>query len=58
MHYMDMDEAYRRLDGICGKDNAFPGQHRFQLGIRSGYLTLINKVPYARVVRCAARLEG
>ena len=26
--------------------------------LRSGYLTLINRVPCARVVSCVARLEG
>ena len=41
------------MDQAC----AFSGQHQFQLGIRSVYLTLINRVPCARVVRCVARLD-
>ena len=40
------------------KDHAFPGQHVLRLGIRFGHLTVVGRVPYARVVRCAARFEG
>ena len=40
------------------KDHAFPGQHVLQLGIRFGRLTVVDRVPYARFVHCAARLEG
>ena len=54
--------TWMRLRGVwmvsMDKDHAFPDQHLLQLGIRSGYLTLTSKVPCARVVRCAARLEG
>ena len=37
---------------------AFQGQHLLELGIRSGYLTVVSRVPCARVLCCAARLEG
>ena len=38
--------------------HVFPGQHLLQLGIRSGYLTVVSRVPCARVVCCVARQEG
>ena len=40
------------------QDYAFPDQDLLQLGIRSGYLAVVNRVPCARVVCCGARLEG
>ena len=58
MHYMDINEAYGCLDGIRGPRDAFPDQHLLQLGIRLGYLTVVSRVPCARVVCCAARLMG
>ena len=39
------------------QDHAFPDHHILQLGIRLGYLTVVSRVPCARVVCCAARLE-
>ena len=42
----------------CHQDHAFPDQHLPQLGIRSGYLTMVSRVPCARVLRCATLLEG
>ena len=39
------------------QDHAFPDQHLFQLGIRSGYLTVVSRVPCARVVRYVPRDE-
>ena len=51
-----------RLTGVwmvsVDQDHAFPDQHLLQLGIRSGYLTVVSRVPCARVVCCAARWEG
>ena len=32
------------------QDHAFSDQHLLQLGIRSGYLTVVSRVPCARVV--------
>jgi len=42
------------------QDHAFPGQHLFQLGTRSGYLTVASRVPRAsaRIIYCVARLKG
>ena len=40
------------------QDHAFPDQHLLQLGIRLGYLTVVSRVPCARVSCCAVRLEG
>ena len=40
------------------QDHAFPDQHLLQLGIKLGYLTVVSRVPCARVVCCVARLEG
>ena len=37
--------------------HVFQGQHLLQLGIKLGYLTVVSRVPCARVVCCAARLE-
>ena len=40
------------------QNNAFPDQHMLQLGIRSGYLTVVSRVPCARGLRCVARQEA
>ena len=40
------------------RDHAFRGQHLLWLGTRSGYLTLVSRVPCARIVCGATRLEG
>ena len=40
------------------QDHAFRGQYLLQLGARLGYLTVVSRVPCARIVCCAARLEG
>ena len=40
------------------QDHAFRGQHLLQLGTKSGYLTVVDRVPGAWVLYCAARLEG
>ena len=40
------------------QDHVFPDQHLLQLGIRSGYLTVVSRVPCAKNVRCIARYEG
>ena len=40
------------------QDHAFGGQYLLQLGTKSGYLTVVSRVPGARVLYCAARLEG
>ena len=40
------------------QDHAFPGQPVLQLGTRLGYLTVVSRVPCARVLGCAARLDG
>ena len=51
-----------RLTGVwmvsVDQDHAFPDQHLFQLGIRSGYLTMVSRVPCARVLCCVTRYEG
>ena len=39
------------------QDYVFPDQPLLQLGISSGYFTMVSRVPCARVVCCAARLE-
>ena len=39
------------------QDHAFRGQQLLKLGTRSGYSTVVSKVPCARVLCCAARLE-
>ena len=39
------------------QDHVFPDQHLLQLGISSGYFTMVSRVPCARVVCCVARLE-
>ena len=48
-----------RLEGVwmvsVDSDYAFPSQHLLQLGIRSGYLTVVSMVPCARLVSCVAR---
>jgi len=40
------------------QDHAFGGQHLLQLGTKSSYLFVVSRVPGARVLCCAARLEG
>ena len=40
------------------QDHAFRGQHLLQLGTRSGYSTVVSRVPCARVLCCAVRIEG
>ena len=40
------------------KHDAFPDEHLPQPDVRSGYLTVISRVPCARVVLCVAGLEG
>ena len=40
------------------QDHAFRGHHLLQVGIKRGYLTVISRVPCARVLCCAARLDG
>ena len=40
------------------QDYAFPGKHLLQLGIRLDHLTVVSRVPCARVVRCVTLLEG
>ena len=40
------------------QNHAFPDQHWLQLGIRLSYLTVVSRVPCARVVCFVARLEG
>ena len=39
------------------QDHAFPGQYLYQLGIRSGYLTVVSRLLCARVICCVARHE-
>ena len=39
------------------QDHAFRGQHLLQLGTKTGYLTVVSRVPFARVLCCSARLE-
>ena len=39
------------------RDHDFRGQHLLELGTRSGYPTVISRMPCARVLCCAARLE-
>ena len=39
------------------QDHAFRGQYVLQLGTKSGYLTVVSRVPGARVLYCAAGLE-
>ena len=50
-----------RLTGVwmvsLDQDHAFRDQHLLQLGIRSGYLTVVSRVPCARLLRCAGRHE-
>ena len=45
-----------RLTGLrmitMEQDHAFPDQHLLQLGIRSGVLTVVSRVPCARVLHC------
>ena len=56
MHYTDTNEAYQCLDDTVDQYHAFPDQHLLQLGSRFlGYLTVLSRVPCARVVRCVAR---
>ena len=44
----------RKLTGVwmvsVDQDHAFPDQHLLQLGTRSGYLTVVSRVPCARVI--------
>ena len=40
------------------RDHAFPDRHLLLLGIRLGYLTVVSRVPCARVLRCVTRYEG
>ena len=40
------------------QDHAFRGQHLLQLGTRSGYLAVINRVPCVRALCCVAILEA
>ena len=40
------------------QDHAFLDQHLLQLGIKLGYLTVVSRVPCARIVRCLTRYEG
>ena len=40
------------------QDHAFQSQQLLKLGTRSGYSTVVSKVPCARVLCCATRLEG
>ena len=40
------------------QDHALPDQHLLQLGIRLGFLTVVSRVPCARVICCVARQEG
>ena len=40
------------------QDYGFLGQHLLQFGIRLGYLTVVSRVPCARVLRCVTRYEG
>ena len=40
------------------QDHAFRGQHLLQVGTRLGYSTVVSRVPCARVLCCADRLEG
>ena len=40
------------------QDHAFPGQHLLQFGTKSGHLTVVSRVPCARILCCAVRLEG
>ena len=51
MHYMDMIEDYRVWMVSVDQDHTFPDHHLLQLGIRLGYLTVVSRVPCARVVR-------
>jgi len=57
--YMDV---WTRPTGVwmvsVDQDHAFPGHHLLQLDTRSGCLTVVSRVPRARVVCCAARLDG
>ena len=51
-----------RLRGVrmisMDQDHAFPYQYLLQLGIRSDYLTMVSKVPCARITHCAAWRDG
>jgi len=58
MHYIDMNEANGCVWMVSvDQDLVFPDQHLLELGIRSGYLTLISRVPCARVLCCLTRYE-
>ena len=51
-----------RLTGVwvvsVDQDHAFPDRHLLKLRIRSGYLTVVSRVPCARVLYCVARQEA
>ena len=40
------------------QDHAFPDQHLLQFGVRLGHLTVVSRVPWARVLRCVTRYEA
>ena len=40
------------------QDHAFPDRYLLHLGIGLGYLTVVRRVPCARVLRCVAKQEG
>ena len=39
------------------QDHAFRGQHLLRLGTKTGYLTVVSRVPCARILCCAVRLK-
>ena len=58
MHYMDMNEAYRRLDGIRGPGSCLSMPTSTPTRHQIGLFDCGSRVPGARVLYCAARLEG
>ena len=58
MHYMDMNEAYRCLDGVRGQGSCLSRPTSTTTWHQISYPTMVSRVPCARVLCCAARLEG
>ena len=59
MHYVDMNEAYKCLDGIRGPWSClFEANIYSNLAQISGYSTVVRRVSRSRIVWCVARLEG
>ena len=55
---MAMNEGYRFWDGICGPRSCLSSKNPPQFGTRLGYLTAKSEALFARILRCAAALEG